>query len=802
MSEREIFTAALNLTDPAERSAYLDRVCGDAALRQRVELLLRTHGTAGDFLQRPAVQLAASGVTPDDSSALGPSPDGDVAVTAQGDEPGEDDFRALLQPATRAGAFGRLGHYEVLEVLGRGGFGVVVRAFDERLQRVVAVKVMAPALAATSPSRRRFLREARSAAAVRHDNVVAIHAVEEQPLPYLVMEYVDGETLQQRIDRLGPLDVPAVLRIGRQIASGLAAAHKQGLVHRDIKPANILLEHGVDRVKISDFGLARAADDASLSQSGFIAGTPLYMAPEQACGEALDPRTDLFSLGSVLYVMATGRPPFRAPTTLAVLKRVAEDTPRPIREIIPEVPEWLCALIVRLHAKKPEDRFASAQEVADLLAGFRTGPQPPGGEPTADPRPTLAPRPASDEAAGNVASPPARRRGGLMAAAVLLLLLAGWGLAEAAGVSDVRGLVIRLFSPEGTLVVEVDDPAVSVAIEGEAVVITGAGAREIRLKPGRYKVEASKDGKVVRQELVSVTRNGRQVVRISKEVEPTEAERWERSVARMPAEKQVKAVALRLKELNPAFDGKVTPTIENGVVTALRFQTDEVDDVSPLRVLTGLVALECPGTYPNKGKLSDLSPLRGRRLTRLRCEENPVTDLSPLRGMPLTVLTAGETRVSDLSPLRGMRLTTLTLQSTGVKDLSPLKGMPLRWLDLAGSRGVSDLGPLRGMPLEYLNLTALPVSDISVLASLKPLRRLLLESMPVSDLTPLHGLGLNDLSLKGTKVTDLSPIKRLPLQRLQLDYRADREKFLRSLPGLESINDKPAAEFWKEVSGK
>jgi hypothetical protein len=359
--------------------------------------------------------------------------------------------------------------------------------------------------------------------------------------------------------------------------------------------------------------------------------------------------------------------------------------------------------------------------------------------------------------------------------------------------------VIRLFSPEGTLVVEVDDPAVSVSVEGEAVVITGAGAREIRLKPGRYKVQASKDGKVVRKELVSVTRNGRQVVRISKEVEPTEAERWERSVAGMPAEKQVKAVALRLKELNPAFDGKVTPTIDNGVVTALRFQTDEVDDVSPLRVLTGLVALECPGTYPHKGKLSDLSPLAGLRLTRLRCEENPVADLGPLRGMPLTLLTAGETRVSDLSPLRGMRLTALTLQNTGVKDLSPLKGMPLRWLDLAGSRGVSDLGPLRGLPLEYLNLTALPVSDLSVLASLKPLRRLLLESMPVSELTPLHGLGLNDLNLKGTKVTDLGPIKGLPLQRLQLDYRADREKFLRSLPGLESINDKPATDFWKEV---
>src|SRR5262249_6768621 len=155
----------------------------------------------------------------------------------------------------------------------------------------------------------------------------------------------------------------------QQLAEGLAAAHGMGLIHRDIKPANILIESGPQqRVKITDFGLARAADDASLTQSGMVAGTPLYMAPEQIEGETLDHRADLFSLGSVVYTMCTGRPPFRAPNTLAVLRRVAEDTPRPIRDIIPEVPVWLCDLIACLHAKKPEDRFGSAREVADLLA--------------------------------------------------------------------------------------------------------------------------------------------------------------------------------------------------------------------------------------------------------------------------------------------------------------------------------------------------------------------------------------------------------------------------------------------------
>ncbi len=164
------------------------------------------------------------------------------------------------------------------------------------------------------------------------------------------------------------MDVKTVVRLGRQIAEGLAAAHERELIHRDIKPGNILLEAGVvERVKITDFGLARAADDASMTQSGLIAGTPMYMAPEQAQGQKLDQRADLFSLGSVLYQMISGRPPFRAATTLAVLKRVVEEAPRPIQEIIPETPNWLCDIIARLHAKNPEERFQTAAEVAEVL---------------------------------------------------------------------------------------------------------------------------------------------------------------------------------------------------------------------------------------------------------------------------------------------------------------------------------------------------------------------------------------------------------------------------------------------------
>src|SRR5262249_53673097 len=151
-----------------------------------------------------------------------------------------------------------------------------------------------------------------------------------------------------------------------------------GLVHRDVKPANILLENGIQRVKITDFGLARAVDDASLTQSGIIAGTPAYMSPEQADGAKVDHRSDLFSLGSVLYTLCTGHAPFRAETTMAVLKRICADKPRPVREVNPEIPDWLEAIIRRLHAKDPADRFQTAAEVADLLGRHLAQLQQPG----------------------------------------------------------------------------------------------------------------------------------------------------------------------------------------------------------------------------------------------------------------------------------------------------------------------------------------------------------------------------------------------------------------------------------------
>jgi serine/threonine protein kinase len=368
MNEFELFQLALDIDDPAARSSYLKSACEqNGEMLSRVEVLLASHAGQSQFLNTPAVEQISdtANVDPDATGLL----TNGSADAAHQDASDDEIPLGYLEPSTKPDSLGRLAHYEVLEVVGRGAFGTVLRAFDEKLQRVVAIKVMALELAATSPARKRFMREAQASAAIRHEYVVSVFAVEEKPLPYLVMEYIPGRTLQERLNERGPLDVPTVLRLGRQIAEGLAAAHAQELIHRDIKPGNILLETNVqDRVKISDFGLARAADDASLTQSGTIAGTPMYMAPEQALGHKLDRRADLFSFGSVLYQMVSGRPPFRASTALAVLKRVVDETPRPIREIIPETPQWLCDIITKLHAKNPDERYQSAKEIADVLA--------------------------------------------------------------------------------------------------------------------------------------------------------------------------------------------------------------------------------------------------------------------------------------------------------------------------------------------------------------------------------------------------------------------------------------------------
>jgi serine/threonine protein kinase len=306
----------------------------------------------------------------------------------------------FLSPPQAADELGRLGPYRVLSVLGKGGMGVVLRAEDPRLHRQVALKAMLPRAAADHPAAaQRFVREARAQAAVEHDHVIPIYQVDEaNGTPFIAMPLLKGRTLADALAALGPLPPAAVARIGREAAEGLAAAHARGLIHRDIKPTNLWLEAPKARVKLLDFGLARAdadgADDPTITGEGAVVGTPAYMSPEQARGEKLDVRSDLFSLGVVLYQALTGRPPFRARTTTGTLLAVVNDhPPRPI-ELNPEILPALDYLVMRLLAKDPAARPGSAAEVAAVLTRIEGGAAEPLIEPlsgdTADPWAHLA----------------------------------------------------------------------------------------------------------------------------------------------------------------------------------------------------------------------------------------------------------------------------------------------------------------------------------------------------------------------------------------------------------------------------
>lgn len=284
---------------------------------------------------------------------------------SQGSSSSTPQNQSMLRPAEAADEIGRLGSFRVLKRLGQGGMGIVFLAEDMHLKRQVALKVLSPSQTQAPEAVERFLREARAAAAVKHDHIVTIYQVgEDGSVPYIAMELLEGESLDDRLRRKAPLPTAEALRIACEAAAGLAAAHARGLLHRDIKPANIWLEASTGRVKILDFGLARnLTGDVQLTQSGALAGTPAYMSPEQIDSQPLDGRTDLFSLGCVTYRMLTGKLPFVGETLVKTLLAVAQATPPAIQSLNPNVSRDIVRLVDRLLAKSPQDRPITADEV-------------------------------------------------------------------------------------------------------------------------------------------------------------------------------------------------------------------------------------------------------------------------------------------------------------------------------------------------------------------------------------------------------------------------------------------------------
>lgn len=272
---------------------------------------------------------------------------------------------------------GRLGPYRVLSSLGRGGMGQVFLAEDTRLERVVALKVMNKRFATTPNSRERFIREARSMAAIKHDNVVTVYEVGEHAgIPFMAMELLKGKPLEALIQSGERLSIDQAVDYAIDISRGLAAAHSRGIVHRDIKPANIWIEEESGRIKILDFGLALAsAPSDTMTARGAVVGTPGYLSPEQAQGDPLDDRSDLYSLGVVMYELIAGKVPFEAKTVPELLIRIIAHLPRRIEELVPNLPQPYADLIMRLLAKEPRERIRSASELEQQLFAARAAVQ-------------------------------------------------------------------------------------------------------------------------------------------------------------------------------------------------------------------------------------------------------------------------------------------------------------------------------------------------------------------------------------------------------------------------------------------
>lgn len=670
---------------------------------------------------------------------------------------------------------------------------MVFLAEDATLQRPVALKTLRPETSADPEARERFLREARAAAAVKSPHVVTLYDVGlEGNVSYLAMELLEGESLEARISRTDdqPLHPAEVVRVGRETAAGLAAAHARGLVHRDIKPANLWLESPTGRVKILDFGLAIAgARDARLTQAGFVVGSPGYLSPEQADGKTLDARSDLFALGCVLYRLATGRPAYDGDTPLSLLTALAVTTPASPRTLNPAIPPELASLILKLLAKQPWDRPETAAEVATDLARIES---------------KIAPQPADRTVRLVAATPPRRRLRTAAIAAGLLAILLG-----AAAV-----VAFRVTTESGEFVVETDDPAINLRVDkaGGLIVKDATKNREFRLgigshklPSGDYAVEVSdadgvqlstpafvlRSGETVRLRVTAVPKKDPIAVAIAPKVEPPKIDpksnppvvgvddEWVKKVATLPdATEQFAEVVQKLKDRNPGFDGPAFPTYRDSAVVAIQFSSDEVADISPLRALTRLEKVAANG-----GKRG----IQGAKLA----------DLSPLAGLNLERIELSFTKVADLRPLKGMReLRAVYVQGTLVEDLTPLAGLPLEIL-WCGNSPVKSLAPLKGTKLKELRMNATAVADLTPLADAR-LEQLYSEATGVTDVSVLKGQPLTTAELPHG-ITDFAPIKDCPLERICCPVfdPARHGDFLRGIKTLKFVNNKPIEEFLK-----
>lgn len=393
--------------------------------------------------------------------------------------------RDILDPPQSEGELGRIADYRILDVLGAGGMGLVLRAEDSHLCRQVAIKLMKLALVEREDAKLRFRREAQAAAAIEHDNIVAIYQVGEQHgVPFIAMPLLKGESLKERLERAGKLSTDEAVTMGRQIAAGIAAAHKQKLLHRDIKPENIFLEGETGRVKILDFGLARSSVDASdITHEGVVVGTPKYMSPEQAAGHEVDERSDIFSLGSVMYHMLAGRVPFEADNLTATLLAVTQANPTPLIDHVPEIDADLNQLVMQMLCKSPADRPPNSADIAQRLQNIESHLK----------RREMKPAEVAEKAGDSGTD---RTRVAIIGAAIALAACL------------VAAIFLSMQTPNGRLIVEIPEDQfhatllgqklelVNLATDETTTITLDASNVESPLAPGQYRFAVSSDSAI------------------------------------------------------------------------------------------------------------------------------------------------------------------------------------------------------------------------------------------------------------------------------------------------------------------
>lgn len=734
-----------------------------------------------------------------------------------------------------------LGKYVVLEKIGAGGMGQVFKARHRVMERLVAVKVLPPAMTKDQAAISRFHREVQAAAKLNHPNIVtAFDADQADGVHFLVMEFIEGKDLSALVKKNGPFAVDQAVNFILQAARGLEAAHKNGIVHRDIKPANLLL-HSEGTVKILDMGLARMNGDAAqaeLTSTGAVMGTVDYMAPEQALNtKTADARADIYSLGCSLYYLLTAKATYDGDTLMAKLL-AHRDQPIPsLRSVRAEVPKQIESVFRKMVAKDINARYQTMTEVISSLESCRSGPAnhlPENSmssrtlrasssnelsiksnasstqqlsESLVEAAPTdfldaisavvKAPRKKRSAKGGSAKSKAARLKdqkkalligGGLLGVVVLLTVI----ILTMQG-SDTK-LMVTVNEPDAVIEVLNQEGKVEVTRKGDTSPI------KISIQPGQHRIKVQKDGFELFTDSFEIKSGNTEsisakLVPLKKAVVPAASAvkfsdspdftNWMQTVAAMPVEKQVEAINQKLKELNPNSnpqDGSGPPVIRDGQVIECEIVTDNVSNLSPIRALHNLASLQ----------------LRSR--TKLLSQP---LDLSPINGLKIHKLVSVNQKL-DLSTIKGLPLLELVCFGSANTDVTALSGMPLQLLFLSGNWELTNLQPLKGMRLTRFACDNSLVADLSPLSGM-PLKSFTGHVTQVADLSPLRGMPLEVLSCEQTPVKDLSPLVNMKLQKLSFTPSPDLKgveviRQMSSLMEIGTAHDKlmPSSKFWKE----